>query len=198
MLIDEGYIKFHPDWNKLPSFSESIVSEIVRYRNLCYQLGFIGITDGIGYGNISIRFGDFNQFIISGTQTGHLKRADKRHFTLVTEVDFKKNSLKCAGPVNASSESLTHAMFYRLDKKINSVIHVHHPEMWSRLKYQIPTTSDTVAYGTIEMCEAVKKLFEKTELKKVKIMAMAGHQDGLISFGINLKESLKTLLRWKI
>ncbi len=170
-----------------------LMHEIVRYRNLCFQRKYIGITEDVGYGNISIRYKQSNQFIISGTQTGGLKRLSARHFTLVTQVDFKKNSLTCKGPVKASAESLTHAMFYLLDVNIRSVIHIHHRAMWEQLKYKIPTTSETTPYGTIAMCKEVERLYRSSDLKEKKLLVMAGHQDGIISFGKNLEEALRIL-----
>jgi ribulose-5-phosphate 4-epimerase/fuculose-1-phosphate aldolase len=165
----------------------------VRYRNLCFQRKYIGLTEGVGYGNISVRYKQNNQFIISGTQTGGLNRLSARHFTLVTRVDFINNSVTCKGPVKASAESLTHAMFYLLDENIQSVIHIHHRTMWEQLKYRMPTTSEETPYGTIAMCNEVERLYRSSNLKEKKLLVMAGHQDGIISFGKNLEEALRVL-----
>lgn len=164
----------------------------MHYRNLCFQKRYIGIADGVGYGNISTRYNG-NQFIISGTQTGGLEKLSKEHFTLVTSVDFEKNSVFCRGPVKASAESLTHAMMYQLDKNIRGVIHIHHRNMWEQLQKKVPTTGASVPYGTIAMCREVERLYKESDLKEKKIIVMAGHQDGIISFGKDLKEALHLL-----
>lgn len=193
MPLDEGYIKFNLQWQKAEALPPDVTREIVRCRNLCFQRKYIGIMDGVGYGNISVRYGSRNQFIISGTQTGGLKKLSAQHFTLITAVDFKKNSVTCIGPVKASAESLTHAMFYELDKNIQSVIHIHHRAMWEQLKYHVPITGEDIPYGTVAMCNEIAKLYQSSDLKAKKIIVMAGHQDGIISFGKNLEEALAVL-----
>jgi hypothetical protein len=54
--------------------------------------------------------------------------------------------------------------------------------------YKVPTTNPKVQYGTPEMYYEVIKLYDRTMLEK-KILVMAGHEDGIISFGKNLKEA---------
>lgn len=193
MVNDEGYIKFNLQWRKGKALPAAVTREIVRYRNLCFHKKYIGIQNNVGYGNISVRYRNTSQFIISGTQTGGLKKLSARHFALVTAVDLKKNSIACSGPVRASAESLTHAMFYALEKNIQSVIHIHHRTLWEQLKYQVPTTGENTSYGTVAMCNEVAKLYQSSDLKAKKILVMAGHQDGLISFGKNLAETLAVL-----
>jgi len=193
MALDEGYIKFHLNWQKSAPLPSAITHSVVRCRNICFQRKYIGISDGVGYGNISIRHRRTNQFIISGTQTGGLQRLSGKHFTLVTRADFEKNTLICKGPVKASAESLTHAIFYRLDRNINSVLHIHHRAMWSKLKNIVPTTGNDVPYGTVEMCREVERLYQTENLKSKQILVMAGHQDGIISFGKNEEEALKII-----
>lgn len=195
MPLDEGYIKFHLQWRKAAPLPAAVTRDIVRCRNLCFQRKYIGIMDGVGYGNISARYGAGNRFIISGTQSGGLKRLSARHFTRVTAVSFERNSVTCVGPVKASAESLTHAMFYALDKRIASVIHIHHRAMWEKLMHRVPTTGSETPYGTVAMCREVMRLYETSELKTTQLLVMAGHQDGIISFGKNLNEALAVLDR---
>lgn len=194
MAVNEGYIKFNLKWTKAAALSALLTAEIVRYRNICFEKKFIGIKDGVGYGNISVRYHHTNRFIISGTQTGGLKRLSHRHFTLVTKTDFRKNTIECRGPVKASAESLTHAMFYRLDKNIRCVIHIHHLKMWNQLKYKVPTSNAEVPYGTVAMSREVARLYRTSDLAERKILVMAGHEEGLISFGDTCEEALQALI----
>ena len=87
---------------------------------------------GIGYGNISVRRGSCDLFLISGTQTGHLPATDERHYSLVTDCDIRNNIVRCSGPVQASSEAMTHAAIYALGDAIGAVVHVHSAELWKR------------------------------------------------------------------
>lgn len=191
MALDEGYIKFNLHWQQDAPLSKDDLREIMYCRDLCFQKRYIGIADGVGYGNISTRKG--GEVIISGTQTGGIAQLSAEHFTLITVVNFEKNTVFCRGPVKASAESLTHAMMYQLDENIRGVIHIHHRKMWEQLQNKVPTTGASVPYGTIAMCHEVERLYKESDLKEKKIIVMAGHQDGIISFGNDLKEALHLL-----
>ena len=107
---------------------------------------------------------------------------------------FIKNSLTCEGPVKASSESLTHAAVYESDNFANAVIHIHNKSLWEKLLNVLPATSPEIEYGTPAMAEEVKRLFKETDLIEKKIFVMAGHEEGIVSFGRNLEEAFKTIL----
>jgi L-ribulose-5-phosphate 4-epimerase len=159
-----------------------------------YTLGLIGESaEGIGYGNISIRHGQ-NQFIISGSATGKIKELNNQHYTLVTGYSIETNSLAATGPIIASSESLTHAVIYDYDKSVNAVIHIHHLGLWKALMNQVPTTENTVEYGTPDMAKEMIRLFKETNLAQQKILVMAGHEEGIITFGKNIEEAGAVLL----
>ena len=111
--MDEGYIKYSCIWIKSAPISDKGLIGINIWRQKLFALGLIGsYEDDIGFGNISIRVRNSSQFIISGTQTGHIPFLKNYHYTLVTSFNIEKNSLTCQGPIKASSESLTHAAIY--------------------------------------------------------------------------------------
>ncbi len=190
MTIDEGYIKFHCDLTPGTGPARSDVAELIEWRNHLYRVGLIGAyPDGIGFGNISMRCGDGDRFHISGTQTGNIAELDERHFTLVTRFDFPSNSLACTGELKASSESLTHASVYVNDRSIGAVIHVHHLPAWSALLGRLPTTLESVPYGTPEMAGEVSRLFRESDVSERRIFVMGGHREGIIAFGADLDEA---------
>ena len=117
----------------------------------------------------------------------------KAHLCTVTSYDIEENALQCIGPVKASSESLSHAAVYECAPEIGAVSHVHHAGLWTALLHTAPTTGSEIAYGTPEMAREIKRLYRESTLPNVKPLAMAGHQDGLISFGKDLDESVKIL-----
>ncbi len=187
---DEGVIKFHCHWTKIEPLAPDRIENLNGWRNRFYDLGYIGVDDdGIGFGNISIRSGKGNQFIVSGTQTGGIPRLHAAHYTKVTGFDLAQNSVTCEGPIQASSESLTHAMLYELSGDIQAVIHIHHRDLWTRLLGQVPTTLKAVPYGTPEMALEVKRLFKDAKLDEKKIFVMAGHEEGIVAFGKDLDEA---------
>jgi len=193
----EGYIKFDGKPVGNEPLSDEEIKEINGWRERLYKLGLIGAYDnGIGFGNISVRVGNSDKFIITGSATGGIEGLDKRHYTKVVSYDFGKNSLLYNGPIEASSESMTHAAVYESDPRINAVIHVHNLGLWTKLLDKVPTTSKVVTYGTPEMANEVVRLFRETDVKEKKILAMGGHEEGVISFGAGLEEAGRVLLSY--
>jgi L-ribulose-5-phosphate 4-epimerase len=191
-MKEEG-IKFHCHWIQAPPPDAELVRELDAWRDTLYSKQLIGVTpDGIGYGNVSIRYQ--HHFIISGTTTGRLPELGPEHYTTVTAYNFQENSLTTEGPIKASSESLSHAMLYECDASINAVFHVHHHALWKKLLAELPSTDNNVPYGSPEMAAAIARLFKSTALPVHKIFAMAGHQDGIVAFGSNLQEAGGILL----
>lgn len=192
--MDEGYVKFN--FKRIPSddIPSEKVANLNTCRNILYEKGLIGMyPDGIGFGNISIRHEE-KRFLISGTATGGIPNLNNSHYTLVTDYNLANNSLICRGPINASSESLTHAMIYECSPSTNAVIHIHNLELWKRLLHQVPTSKEFVPYGTPEMGKEIKRLFEETNLSNEKIIVMGGHEEGIICFGNTLEEAANVLL----
>jgi L-ribulose-5-phosphate 4-epimerase len=189
--MTEGYIKFNCDWIK-QELNEDI-TEINKWRNRLYSLNLIGAYEnGIGFGNISIRNG--NNFIITGSKTGGIENLTNNHFTKVTNWYFNKNNLTCEGPIEASSESLTHAAIYTSNSNINAVIHVHNINLWEKLIHKIPTTDEKAEFGTPEMAYEIIRLFRENQITKKRILVMGGHKEGIISFGKDLEEAGNVLL----
>ena len=116
MTLDEGYIKYESHWTPGPAPHMTGVRDLERWRRPLYEAQLIGeyTEHGIGYGNISVRRGSGGLFLISGTQTGHLPVTDERHYSLVTDCDSRTNIVRCSGPIQASSEAMTHGSIYAL------------------------------------------------------------------------------------
>lgn len=197
MTIDEGTIKYTSDWSPGPAPDRYATDMLAQWRRPLFAAGLIGhYADlGVGYGNISIRDTCMRQFIISGTQTGHLAETSGEHYSLVTSYDIAKNRVSCVGPGQASSESLTHAAIYELHDDINAVVHVHSRRVWQRLLNNKPTTNSSVAYGTPEMALEFLRLYRETEFANDGIAIMAGHEEGIVSIGTTLEEAATRVLR---
>ncbi len=194
-MRDEGVIKFNCVWNPARPLPETELQDLLSVRQKLFSLNLIGVyPDGISFGNLSRRIPGSRAFIVSGSQTGHLPEVSPEHFSTVTDYDIALNRVTCEGPVKASSESLTHAMLYELFPAVTAIVHVHSHEMWTRLKGKIPTTAENVSYGTPEMARQMKTLRDKERLEQVRILAMAGHEDGIVAFGENLLAAQKVLL----
>jgi len=196
-MIDEGVVKYSCEWIPGERVAVEGIESLIKWRDHIHELGLIGVYEnGIGFGNISIRIPNSLQFIISGTQTGHLAQLDSQHYTVVTDFDIEQNHLTCCGPIQASSESLTHAAIYSYEPNINAIIHVHHPQLWQHLLYQVPTTGNDVPYGTPQMAKEMLRLFDQENLSQQKILVMAGHEDGFLTFGKDLNEAGEILMKY--
>ncbi|MGF1494826.1 MAG: hypothetical protein ACFBSC_20750 [Microcoleaceae cyanobacterium] len=73
---------------------------------------------------------------------------------------------------------------------------MHHALLWKHLLFQVPTTQATVPYGTPQMAMEMFRLLDHAGLAESKMLAMAGHEDGLISFGADLSEAGEILLNY--
>ncbi len=195
--MDEGYIKFDSHWKKAPPLPEAEIAELNTYRQRLYEQGLIGAYDnGIGYGNISRRYGDSGQFIISGSATGNLEELTAKHYALVTKVEARQNRIWGEGPVAASSEAMSHAAIYRECPWVHGVIHVHHAGLWASLLHKAPTTAKKARYGSPEMVDSIIQLMRETRLEELKIFVMEGHQEGIFTFGHSLKEAFDVLMMY--
>jgi L-ribulose-5-phosphate 4-epimerase len=193
-INSEGVIKFNCEWLDTAPFAFTQFEEINTQRQKLHSLDLIGeYSDGLGYGNISVR-SDENSFFITASQTGGIAKLGREHYSLVTKWDIYKNFLKCEGHAKASSESLTHAAIYALSPEIGAVVHVHTFKGWLMLLNKVPTSDPKVSYGTPAMAYEIFRLYRESNLRQEKILAMAGHREGIISFGADINEAVSTLL----
>ncbi|MGE0088515.1 MAG: class II aldolase/adducin family protein [Bacteroidales bacterium] len=191
--INEGYIKFNLQWEKKSvDFPGTIISELNIFRTKLFDFGLIGMyPNGIGFGNISSRIANTDQFIISGSATGQLRTLTKEHFSLVTGFEIEKNTVICQGQIAASSESMSHAALYKSNQNINAVVHVHHKKLWEKYLNNLPATPKNAEYGTPKMANEIKKLAHVSE----GIIIMGGHEEGIVSFGITLEEATNKIIK---
>ena len=196
---DEGYIKYQCHWKKISTIEEKDIIQLNQWRDRLYGLNLIGRYDnGIGFGNLSIRLDNSQHIIISGTQTGGIAELKAEHYTKVTDFNWQQNYVKCEGLIKASSETLTHAAIYTAQPEIKAVIHVHNAELWRQLldEVEVPTTHPNCAYGTPEMAEELIRLCQQSKTQQAKIVVMRGHEEGIITFGKDLKEAGTVLLNY--
>jgi ribulose-5-phosphate 4-epimerase/fuculose-1-phosphate aldolase len=195
MEANEGYIKYKCKLKKQALIiSEDTLASINTVRKQLIKQSWLGVLpNGIGFGNISIRTNDSDQFLITGSATGELTTLNASHLAMVEHTDINKNQLSCCGLCPASSESLSHAAFYAFDKTICAVIHIHDRILWTRLIDQLPCSNINAQYGTPEMAKSLTELLSKTQ-KSSGVMVMEGHQDGLIAYGHDLNQTLGLLI----
>lgn len=209
-MFDEGVIKFHAeheDRSLEPRRVGELACRLIAWREIMALTGLVGQDperyDGAGYGNVSTRVGPPSaplgkrSFLVTGTQTSGRRCIGLDDFAVVDRYDYSRNEVVSHGRTQPSSESMTHGAIYDLGPHIRCVLHAHSPVLWNHAKrLGLPTTAERVRYGTPEMAFEVHRLYRQTVLPERPILAMAGHQDGIVVFGRSTEEAGQVLVTW--
>jgi ribulose-5-phosphate 4-epimerase/fuculose-1-phosphate aldolase len=206
----EGVIRFAVEHRSAPlevrRYGET-ARLLAAWREVLARLGLIGRDparyQGLGYGNLSARvppFGDVGRgrrsFLVTGSQTGGRTRLSLDDFCLVERYDLALQRVWSTGSPPPSSESLTHAALYDVAPAVRVVLHGHAPELWRHARaLGIPITHPDVPNGTAEMAREVQRLYRESTLTSTGILAMGGHEDGVIALGATAAEAGGTLVR---
>ena len=195
--IDEGVIKYDRSFfTHGPPLEACFYRELERWRAILYKYNLIGVTlpENVGHGNLSYREeGAELRFVITGTQTGKFPRLTGEHYTRVVGVDIEKLKLVVEGPIEASSESLTHGAIYQGNSQIRAVIHGHSLDLWNyMIKNNFSSTAEDTPYGTKEMALETVELVKKGP--PFGLFVMKGHPEGVVSYGKNLNQAGQLLL----
>jgi class II aldolase/adducin N-terminal domain-containing protein len=206
---EEGVIRFEVDHETCP-LEERVFGDTARalaaWRDVLARLGLIGRDParyhGLGYGNVSARvppFGDVGRgqrrFLVTGTQTGGRRGVTLDDFCLVERYDIARNQVRSRGRIPPSSESLTHGAIYDIAPTARIVLHGHAPELWRHARaLGLPITRAEALNGTPDMALEVQRLYRQSTLSGTGILAMGGHEDGVIAFGGTAAQAGETLV----
>jgi L-ribulose-5-phosphate 4-epimerase len=190
------YVKFTCECAAAEITSFGRLAELNAYRGKLLDLGLIGVdSNGVGFGNLSVRDDTTDNFYITGSATGGMPKLTLGECAKVVAYDFDKNWVRYEGSVTPSSESLTHAAIYKSDAKAGAILHCHDSKLWAACLNQAPTTPKAAEYGTPELAYEIMRLFKRTDVQSRKIFVMAGHEGGIVTFGKNLEEAFCVLIR---
>jgi hypothetical protein len=188
----EGVIRYNSTYLPGTSVEGCQAEELLACWHLAREYGWIGEDDsGVGYGNLSQRDPHApTTFLITGTQTSHYKTLTAEKLSHVLECDIHGNRVVCSGPVQASSETLTHAAVYNADESVHFVLHIHNRYLWHKLQVDHPITAENLCYGTPELALAVTRLVQK--VPPLNAIVMLGHENGIVVYSKNSDE----LIEW--
>ena len=190
------YVKFSSERVAAGITSFGGLAELNAHRRKLLQLGLLGVDpNGIGFGNLSVRDGATDNFYITGSATGGLSEMTLTDCAKVVAYDFESNWVRYEGSVTPSSESLTHAAIYKSDARAGAVIHCHDSRLWASLLNQAPGSSRPAEYGTPELAHETMQLLKNTDVQRRKIVVMAGHEGGILTFGKDLEDAFAVLMR---
>jgi ribulose-5-phosphate 4-epimerase/fuculose-1-phosphate aldolase len=209
-VYGEGVIKFgveHQSCSLDRRTYGALACRLTAWREILALTGLVGRDprryEGAAYGNVSVRVGrpsaglGRRSFLITGTQTSGKRQLSLDDLALVERYDFDRNQVTSRGRARPSSESMTHGATYDLGPHVRCVLHAHSPILWQRAReLRIPCTDPAVLYGTPEMAREVQRLYKEGLFASRKILAMGGHDDGILVFGKSLEEAGQVLLTW--
>ena len=172
------------------------LAELNAYRRKLLDLHLIGVdSNGIAFGNLSVRDGATKNFYITGSATGGIHELTLANCAKVVAYDFERNQVRYEGSAMPSSESLTHAAIYESDATAGAIVHCHCSRLWAAVLNELPTTSKAAEYGTPGMAHDIMQLFTRTNAQTRKIVVMAGHEGGILTFGKDLEDAFAVLIR---
>jgi len=193
--IDDGYIKYASTRRDgvVPPSAE--LDALNRARTALFDIGLIGVyANGVGYGNLSMRASDDNQFVITASATGALRILQAEQFCLVESFSIDDNRVQSIGSLPASSESMTHGAIYAARPDVQCVIHVHSRILFDHLLNSgAPATPADAPYGTPTMAHLVAQLVAR-QPHLPTVFAMAGHDEGVVAYGSDADSTLDALL----
>lgn len=192
---DEGVVKYACEHEFRDCGGGARLMELIGARDALRATGLLGVdAHGVSYGNVSVRVGDPEAFLISGTQTGWLEVTNSSHYAWVSDCSLEDNRVVSHGRTAASSEALTHYAVYRAVPGFVAVVHVHDRQLWERHRGLLPTTDPTVEYGTPSMAREIERIVGLGEFVRDGLLVMGGHKDGLIAAAPDLALAVSRML----
>ncbi|WP_114418709.1 class II aldolase/adducin family protein [Marinospirillum perlucidum] len=194
----EGVIQYH--YELLTPSQEPpahLLEALNHWRRQMIKQGWLGQEpgryQGLGFGNISHRWPAHGQpaaFLISASQTGKLGQLPAEAWPRVLQALTENNQVVAEGWQPPSSESLSHAVIYQAAEEVEAVIHIHSPALWQAAPaLGCPCTDAALSYGTPALARAIAREITQPQ----GLVALLGHQDGLLSWGRNLEEAAESL-----
>ena len=194
-MID-GVIKYHVSHTQIATPEFTAFNDLEALRCRLFALGLIGETpDGIGYGNLSFRNKGERSFTITATQTGKQPKLKPNEYIRITDYNFDTFTVFSEGEFKPSSEALSHAMIYDIHPDIQAVIHVHSAALW-QMMITNNALATTAEYGTAEMVSEIAALYQSHNPFEHNAFVMKGHENGMITFGRNIKDAERRLYHW--
>ncbi len=169
----------------------------LRARQCCREWGIVGYDParymGYAFGNLSLRWpcGPENAFLITGSGTSGLATLTPNDCALCERCDLEHHALWSVGHTKPSSESLSHAPFYRRKPRVQAVIHGHCGVVWRHARdLDLPCTPASATCGTPELSHALDLSAQEIPGDS-GMVAMLGHEDGILTFGPSIEDALQ-------
>jgi hypothetical protein len=177
-----------------PVVDRRATESLAGWRAVLKRLGLLGQDparyDGLGFGNLSVRDPERpDEFVITASQTSGADTLEDGDLVRIVRSDQARFWVDAVGRQPPSSETLTHAMIYQADPRVNWVFHGHSPDLWQRLAaLGLPATPEHVAYGSTAMAQAVGGLLTRHRPRPL-VFGTLGHRDGVFACGASADDA---------
>jgi hypothetical protein len=190
----EGYVKYSASHTTRSAVVPPLWKDLNEVRTKLHDLHIVGVrADGVGFGNVSIRLTG-NQFLISGTATGAERELTPDGYCTVISIDSPGNRVVSAGPIHASSESMTHGAIYQSCPEARCVIHIHSRNIFDgMIRDRCLSTPREAEYGTPEIAAAIARCVARSGKTGADIV-LAGHDEGVISYAPSIAAAYNRVL----
>jgi hypothetical protein len=196
----EGVIKYTLEYSVSAPPADDLTC-LNSWRSILHELHLVGqspdLYQGYGYGNLSQRrSSETDEFVITASQTGQYRVLTAEQYVAIEDCCVERNRVRAKGAMPPSSEAMSHAIIYQLSPATQCVMHIHDQRLWHyALENDMPATGSQVEFGTVSMAQEIERLMREAELVNTGLLAMAGHEDGLISFGDSVNQAGFRLLK---
>lgn len=195
-MSEDGVVKYQVIHRTGVSLDWADLRDLESWRQRLRAVGWLGqYPNGVSYGNVSQRHPQ-GGLVITATQVAHRAQLTAADYVHVTDYDAATHTVTVVGTICASSEAPTHWAIYQLDPRIQVIFHIHSETLWTKLLQQphIPCTHPAIPYGTPAMAQEMRRLYPVgADPFARNCFVMAGHQDGIFSFGRTAREAGQVL-----
>jgi hypothetical protein len=73
---------------------------------------------------------------------------------------------------------------------------VHELDLWNELKNKLPTTNESMEYGTPGLAREILRLFRESDVIEKRIIIMGGDRAGILTFGNDMDEAMSVLMQY--
>jgi len=167
---------------------EPLFATLRAWRRVLCKLELVGRDPerygGLGFGNLSVREPDQpTRFIITASQTSGARDLYRSDLVRIMACSLDRFWVEAEGSKPPSSETLSHAMIYAADPRVDCVLHAHSPVLWRRAAdLGLACTAPDVPYGSPAMAAAVAELLGRDHDRPL-VFITDGHEDGVFACG---------------
>jgi len=193
-MLNEAILTYNLKFNKTDEITLKECNKVEKVRGRLFSLGLISSnSDGISFGNISLRYKKKNSFVMTSSKTGEYPKLTPSYYSLVKKIDFKNFTTYAVGPSKPSIDSISHGAIYELDSNINAVIYINNEKIWNYMLQNDYLLMTEDSYNSPQMLKDIKKVYKDIDPFLNNIFAIKNDKGGVLAFGKTLSQAEKSI-----